>query len=59
MKKLLTIALMAVALTVHAQEKSTKWYDNVKFSGYGMVQYQASDKYSNQTVTAADGTKTT
>ena len=58
MKKLLTIALMAVALTVHAQEKSTKWYDNVKFSGYGMVQYQASDKYSNQTVTAADGTKT-
>ena len=44
MKKLFTAALVALALTVNAQEKSAKWYDNIKFSGYGMVQYQASDK---------------
>ena len=42
MKKLLTIACLAFALTTHAQ--GTKWYDNFKFSGYGMLQYQASDK---------------
>lgn len=57
MKKLLTIAFIAMALTVNAQEKSTKWYDNIKFSGYGMLQYQATDKYSNETVTREDGTK--
>ena len=44
MKRLLTVALMAVALTANAQEKATKWYDNLKFSGYGMLQYQAEDK---------------
>ena len=44
MKKLLTAALMALALTANAQEKSTQWYDNIKFSGYGIVQYQAEDK---------------
>ena len=43
---------MGTALSTQAQ---SEWFQNVKFSGYGMVQYQASDKYSNQT--AADGTK--
>ena len=38
------MALAALVLAANAQEKSTKWYDNLKFSGYGMVQYQASDK---------------
>jgi len=38
------LALAALVLAANAQEKSTKWYDNLKFSGYGMVQYQASDK---------------
>ena len=42
MKKILTLALTAIALTVNAQE--VKWFDNLKFSGYGMVQYQASDQ---------------
>ena len=42
MKRLMTVALLAFALTGNAQEK--KWYDNIKFSGYGMIQYQASDK---------------
>jgi hypothetical protein len=37
------MALMAIALTVNAQEKSPKWYDNLKFSGYGMLQYQGQD----------------
>jgi len=45
MKRILsTLALAALVLAANAQEKSTKWYDNLKFSGYGMVQYQASDK---------------
>ena len=43
-KRLLTMALVALSLNVCAQEKTTKWYDNIKFSGYGMLQYQAEDK---------------
>jgi len=42
MKRLLTLVLVAFALTANAQDK--KWYDNLKFSGYGMLQYQAEDK---------------
>ena len=49
MKKLMTLALMAIVLTAHAQEKTTievpQWVKNVKFSGYGMLQYQGSDPY--------------
>ena len=49
MKKLITLALMAIVLTAHAQEKTTievpQWVKNVKFSGYGMLQYQGSDPY--------------
>ena len=44
MKKLLTMAFLAVALTANAQENTKKWYDNFKFSGYGMLQYQTEDK---------------
>ena len=59
MKKILILTLAAIALTANAQEKSNKWYDNIKFSGYGMLQYQATDKYSNKVVTHDDGTKET
>lgn len=42
MKKVLLAALMmGAALGAQAQ---SEWFKNVKFSGYGMVQYQASDK---------------
>ena len=44
MKKLLTMALMAASLTANAQE----WYDNFKFSGYAMLQYQAEDKEGSE-----------
>lgn len=50
MKKLLTFAFLALALTVNAQEKNTtttdvpEWVKNFKFSGYAMLQYQAEDK---------------
>ena len=40
-KTLLIFALGLVSLTSHAQ---SKWFENVKLSGYGMVQYQAQDK---------------
>ena len=42
MKKVLLAALMMGA-TLGTQAQS-EWFKNVKFSGYGMVQYQASDK---------------
>ncbi|SDG35759.1 porin [Prevotella communis] len=42
MKKVLLAALMMGA-TLGAQAQS-EWFKNVKFSGYGMVQYQASDQ---------------
>ena len=49
MKKIMILALMAVSiLSVSAQEKKTielpAWLNNVKLSGYGMVQYQGLDK---------------
>jgi len=45
MKRLLiAVMLTAGVATVNAQNN---WYENVKFSGYGMVQYQASDKKNN------------
>ena len=49
MKKIMMIVLLAVTtMAASAQEKKTielpAWLNNVKFSGYGMVQYQAHDK---------------
>ena len=50
MKKLFFMSLMALALTANAQEKNAttsdvpEWVKNIKFSGYGMLQYQAEDK---------------
>ena len=45
-KRLLTTCLLAlIVLGLQAQEKPKKWYDNIKFSGYGMLQYQAQDPY--------------
>ena len=48
-KSLMTMALAVLTLAANAQEKTTKWYDNLKFSGYGMVQYQASDQKEKET----------
>ena len=55
MKKLMTLALfaMALALPANAQETETdkkatielpQWVKNIKFSGYGMLQYQGTDQ---------------
>ena len=48
MKKLFTLVFMALALTANAQEqkKTTtielpQWIRDIKFSGYGIMQYQA------------------
>lgn len=59
MKKLLTVVSLALAITGFAQEKKGKWYDSFKFSGYGMLEYQATDKYGNTTITDPDGTTRT
>lgn len=53
----MAISLLALSMTVSAQEQEKKtttielpqWVKNIKFSGYGMVQYQADDKYSTTT----------
>ncbi|MBR3541694.1 MAG: porin [Bacteroidales bacterium] len=47
-RSLLVMSLAFFALAVSAQEKATKWYDNIKFSGYGMLQYQTEDKEDAQ-----------
>ena len=42
------LAFMALALNANAQEKTTievpQWVNNIKFSGYGMLQYQGTDQ---------------
>ncbi len=54
MRRLLALSLMAFALIVNAQENKTtvevpQWVKNIKFSGYGMIQYQAQDPEDNHT----------
>lgn len=45
MKRIIVIALALVAISyANAQDKKLSWINNVKLSGYGMLQYQASDK---------------
>ncbi len=49
MKKVLTtLALIALSLTLHAQEKPLielpQWVKDIRFSGYGQLQYQFEDK---------------
>lgn len=49
MKRIMTIALITIfTASISAQEKKTielpTWVQNVKLSGYGMVQYQGHDK---------------
>ena len=47
------LAFMAFALTANAQEKKTvevpQWVNNIKFSGYGMLQYQGQDQEDAET----------
>ena len=54
MKKLTTLVLLAIGFVsgVQAQEKKTtielpQWVKNIKFSGYGMLQYQGQDPEGN------------
>lgn len=45
MKKGIIIALLAfIAISTNAQEKKQAWINNVKLSGYGIVQYQSSSQ---------------
>ena len=49
MKRLLPLAMMVITLSAWAEEKPDTWYDRIKLSGYGILQYQATDKYANTT----------
>jgi hypothetical protein len=53
MKNYFMLAFMAFALTANAQEKKTvevpQWVNNIKFSGYGMLQYQGQDQEDAET----------
>ena len=50
LKKSMAILFMVLlSMNASAQEKTNKWYDNIKFSGYGMVQYEAQDKEDAET----------
>lgn len=40
-KKLMALTLGLISLTANSQNK---WFEDVKLSGYGMIQYQAQDK---------------
>lgn len=54
MKKLflsLTLALSMMATSAMAQQNPVKWINNVKLSGYGMVQYQYSGKKNDKSNT--------
>ena len=45
MKKGIIIALLAfIAISTKAQEKKQTWINNVKLSGYSIIQYQASSQ---------------
>ena len=53
MKRLLTMGLLAMAMTAYAQEKQAvievpQWVKDIKISGYGMVQYQGADKKDDE-----------
>ena len=41
---IITCMLALTVLSLSAQEKDKKWYDNFKVSGYGMLQYQWKDQ---------------
>ena len=43
-KPMALLFMFLFASTASAQEKTTKWYDTMKFSGYGIIQYQGRDK---------------
>ena len=47
MKKILFAALLMGA--TQSTQAQNEWFQNVKFSGYGMVQYQASDQDQKET----------
>ena len=43
------IAFAALAFFAMTAKAQPKWFESIKFSGYGMVQYQASDKKDAET----------
>ena len=47
-KKLLTTCLLLLAVVCANAQQEKKWYDNIKLSGYGMLQYQWQDKEETQ-----------
>ena len=44
MRQLSAVILLLLSVAPCDAQKEKKWYDDIKFSGYGMVQYQASSQ---------------
>jgi len=42
--RFIIICLLALATMSAQAQNDKKWYDNIKFSGYGMLQYQGTDQ---------------
>ena len=49
MKKTIIFMVAAAFTTLTAHAQTNEWFQNVKFSGYGMVQYKAQDKEGAKT----------
>ena len=64
MRKVTTLIMLSLALSLCAQEQKKtvielpQWVKSIKLSGYGMIQYQADDKYSTTTPDAKDHANT-
>jgi hypothetical protein len=48
-KKIFIVSFALSALCMTASAQTPQWFESIKFSGYGMVQYQASDKKDAET----------
>ena len=42
-------------LLARAQEPAKQWYDNIKFSGYGMLQYQGRTRRERRATRSTSG----
>ena len=52
----MTAVALMTAFASYAQDKPVSWINNVKLSGYGIVQYQSSSKVNDKSFQLEIGT---